>query len=128
VSAWLSEAWFDEVRALAGALPARPGLSARIQEQITGGPDGDVACYWELDDGRPRAAAPGTIADADVTVTLSWSDAAAVATGSLDPSVAFMRGRMKVAGSMAVTLALLPAARAPEALELRRQVAAITEF
>jgi SCP-2 sterol transfer family len=127
VSAWLSEAWFAEVRALAGAQPARPGISARIQEQITGGPDGDVSCYWELDDGVATAA-PGTIDDADVTVTLSWSDAAAIATGALDPSVAFMRGRMKVAGSMAVTLALLPAARTPEAVELRRQLAAVTEF
>jgi putative sterol carrier protein len=128
VSAWLSEAWFAEVRALADALPARPGLSARIQEQITGGPDGDVSCYWELDDGITTRAAPGIIDDADVTVSLSWSDAAAIASGTLDPSVAFMRGRMKVVGSMEVTLALLPAARTVEAVGLRRQVAAVTDF
>jgi putative sterol carrier protein len=128
VSAWLSDQWFDEVLALGTSLPERPGLSARIQEQITGGPDGDVSWYYELEDGRPTGAARGTTADADVTLTLSWSDAAAVHTGALDPSVAFMQGRMKVAGSMDVTLALLPAARAPEGLELRRQVAALTEF
>ncbi len=128
MSAWLSEAWFDEVRTLAGSLPPRPGLSARIQEQITGGPDGDISCYWELEDGHPTAAAPGVIDGADVTLTLSWSDAAAIASGALDPSVAFMRGRMKVVGSMEVTLALLPAARAPEAVELRQRVAALTEF
>jgi putative sterol carrier protein len=51
-----------------------------------------------------------------------------VHTGALDPSVAFMQGRMKVVGSMGATIALLPAAREPEGLEWRRQVAAITEF
>ncbi len=128
MSTWLSAEWFDQVLALAAALPERPGLSARIQEQITGGPAGDQSCYWGLVDGRPTTAAPGTVSDADVTLTLSWSDAAAVHTGALDPSVAFMQGRMKVAGSMAVTLALLPVARQPDRLEFRRQIAAITEF
>jgi putative sterol carrier protein len=128
VTTWLSAPWFDQVLELAGSLPERPGLSARVQEQITGGPDGDLSCYWEFEDGRPTAAAVGTSDDADVTWTLSWSDAAAVHTGALDPSVAFMQGRMKVVGSMGATLALLPAAREPEGLEWRRQVAAITEF
>ena len=128
MTTWLSPPWFDQVLDLATTLPDRPGLSARIQEQITGGPDGDLSCYWEVVDGHPTAAALGTIDDADVTLTLSWSDAAAVHTGALDPNVAFMQGRMKVAGSMAVTLALLPAARGPEGLEWRRQVAGFTEF
>lgn len=128
MTTWLSAPWFDEVLGLATALPDRPGLTARIQEQITGGPDGDLSCYWEVEDGHPTAAAVGTIDDADVTLTLSWGDAAAVHTGALDPSVAFMQGRMKVVGSMEMVLALLPAARAPEGLELRRRVAAITDF
>ncbi len=128
MTTWLSPPWFDQVLALAASLPERPGLSARIQEQITGGPDGDLSCYWEVVDGHPTAAAVGVIDDPDVTWTLSWSDAAAVHTGALDPNVAFMQGRMKVVGSMGVTLALLPAAREPEALDWRRQVAALTEF
>jgi putative sterol carrier protein len=128
VTSWLSAEWFDQVLGLASSLPDRPGVTARIQEQFTGGPDGDVSCYWEVEDGRPVAAAAGTIDDADVTLTLSWSDGAAVHAGTLDPSVAFMQGRMKVAGSMGVTLALLPVAREPDGLEWRRQVAAITEF
>ncbi len=125
---WLSEAWFEQARALASGEPVRPGLSARIQQQITGGPDGDVPCYWVLEDGRPTAAAPGTVDSPDVTVTLSWSDAAAIQSGTLDPSVAFMQGRMKVVGSMAVVLALLPVARTPEARDLRARVAATTDF
>jgi putative sterol carrier protein len=48
--------------------------------------------------------------------------------GQLDPNVAFMRGRMKVAGSMGVMLALLPVTNTPEHREWRRRIAEITEF
>ncbi len=125
---WLSDAWFDQARDLAAGLPQRPGLSARIQQVITGGPDGDVSCYWVLSDGLPTSAAVGSLESPDITLTLSWSDAAAIQSGGLDPSVAFMQGRMKVAGSMVVAMDLLPAAREPAGEDLRRQVAAITEF
>ena len=43
-----------------------------------------------------------------MTLSMSWDDAVAMQQGRLDPSVAFMQGRMKVAGSMEVVLALLP--------------------
>ena len=128
MTAWLSPGWFDRVLELATASPARPGPSARVQEQITGGPDGDISCYWEFEDGHLSTAGVGVIDRADVTFTSSWSDAAAVHTGALDPSVAFMQGRMKVAGAMGVALALLPAARGADGQELRRQVAALTDF
>ena len=58
MSSWLTAEWFDQVLALVAARPERPGLSARIQEQITGGPDGDVSCYWELENGRPTGLHP----------------------------------------------------------------------
>lgn len=128
MTAWLSAEWFDRVRALASELPARPGLTARIQQQITGGPDGDLVCHWMLEDGRPMSAALGTLDAPDVTLSLSWSDAAAIQSGALDPGVAFMQGRMKVAGSMAVVMELLPAAREPGGQDLRRRVAELTEF
>ncbi len=99
--------WFDETRALAAELLGPPGLSARIQFEITGGPDGDVSYHCVLEDGRLRSSARGRIADPDVTLTIGWDDAVAIAAGELDPNVAFMQGRMKVAGSMAVMLALL---------------------
>jgi putative sterol carrier protein len=128
VTAWLSQGWFDQVRALATELPARSRCSGRIQLQITGGPDGDVACYWVLEEGRPTSAATGAVDSPDVTLSLSWSDAAAIQAGTLDPSVAFMQGRMKVAGSMGLVLELLPAAREPDRRELHRRVLELTDF
>jgi putative sterol carrier protein len=128
VTNWLSTEWFDRALALASGRPERPGLSARIQQQITGGPEGDVSCYWVLEDGRPTSAAAGTVGPADLTVTMSWAEAAAIQAGSLDPSVAFMQGRMKVAGSMEVTLALLSATRSPECQDLCRRIGELTDL
>ncbi len=125
---WLSEEWFEQARSLASDLPARPGCTGRIQQEITGGPDGDVSCYWVLEEGRPTSAAPGVVAAPDITVTLSWSDAATVQRGGLDPSVAFMRGRMKVAGSMDLLIELLSAWRSSEGGDLRSRIAEVSEF
>ena len=50
-----------------------------------------------------------------MTLTMAWDDAVAMQRGGLDPSVAFMQGRMKVAGSMGVMLALLPVTATPRA-------------
>jgi putative sterol carrier protein len=68
------------------------------------------------------------VAEADVTVSLAWADAVAVEQGGLDPTVAFMQGRLKVGGSMGVMLQLLALAAAPASQELRRAIAEFTEF
>jgi predicted lipid carrier protein YhbT len=128
VSRWLSEEWFDQTRALAADQPVRPGLSARMQYDVTGGPEGDVHYFWVLEDGRLKESALGRIDDPDVTLTAGWADAVAIQTGALDPNVAFMQGKMKVAGSMALMMELLPVTNTPEYLDLRRRIAELTEF
>jgi hypothetical protein len=128
MSRWLSEAWFGERLADADDRPERPGVDGRLQLEVTGGPDGDVAAYWVLADGRPVGGGPGRTDGADVTLTAAWSDAVAMERGELDPNVAYMQGRLKVAGSMGLVLELLPLARTPEDRERRRQAAGLTEF
>lgn len=125
---WLSTEWFDQTRTMAADQPERPGLSARIQYEITGGPEGDVSYFWILEDGRLRSSAAGTVDAPDVTLTIVWDDAAAMQRGDMDPNVAFMQGRMKVAGSMGVMMALLPVTNTPEYQDLRRRIAEVTEF
>jgi len=61
-----------------------------------------------FDDGVPRLVGRGPAGDADVTLTVSTRDAAALRDGSLDPSVAFMRGRMKMSGDFELLLQVLP--------------------
>ncbi len=125
---WLTPEWFDETRAMGSELPGRAGLSARIQFEVTGGPEGDVTCHWVLEDGRPVSSARGASGTPDVTLTMVWDDAEAMQRGDLDPNVAFMQGRMKVAGSMGVMMALLPVTNTPEYQDLRRRIASVTEF
>ena len=52
--------------------------------EITGGPEGNVMCYWAVDEGRLEARAEGTVDGPDVTLTLSWKDAASLCRGDLD--------------------------------------------
>jgi len=127
VSEWLSAEWFDETRDLRRALPPLGDLSARLQVDVTGGPERLVTCHWVLDGGRVVDCGPGGLEDPDVVLTLSWDDALAVHRGDLDPNVAFMQGRLKVAGSMGVMVELLPALRRPEWQEARRRAAATTQ-
>ncbi len=125
---WLTPEWFDETRAMGTDLPGRAGVSARLQFEITGGPDGDVTYHRVLEDGRLESSGVGAVGTPDVTLTMVWGDAVAMQRGDLDPNVAFMQGRMKVAGSMSVMMALLPVANTPEHQDLRRRIASVTEF
>lgn len=125
---WLTPEWFDETRAMGTDLPGRAGLSARIQFEVTGGPEGEVTYHWVLEDGRLVSSGRGAGDTPDATLTTVWDDAVAMQRGDLDPNVAFMQGRMKVAGSMGVMMALLPVINTPEYQDLRRQIASVTEF
>ncbi len=103
---FLSEEW---VAGLVGA-GAAPGATGTVQVVVTGAPDGDGKVHARVDDGVVAEAAVGTRAAPDVTFTVSYPDAAAIAAGDLDPSVAFMQGRMKTAGDPGLVLDLLAGA------------------
>ena len=47
-------------------------------------------------------------APADCTVTVSMDDLVAMTKGELDPTTAFMTGRLKIAGDMSAAMALQP--------------------
>ena len=47
-------------------------------------------------------------APADCTVTVSKDDLVAMTKGELDPTSAFMTGRLKIAGDMSAAMALQP--------------------
>lgn len=51
---------------------------------------------------------------ADLVVTLSKADAAAVGSGELKLDAGFMQGRVKIVGSMGTVMTLLPLLRSPE--------------
>ncbi|MCL4421864.1 MAG: SCP2 sterol-binding domain-containing protein [Actinobacteria bacterium] len=125
---WLTQEWLDKARELAAGQPERPGASARMQYLVSGGPEGDIEYYWILDNGKLVESKLGRLKDADVTLSVTYPDALKVQKGELDASAAFMQGRIKVTGSMAKMMSVLPITSSPEYRELQAQIAAVTDF
>jgi putative sterol carrier protein len=126
---YLSAEWHKEFQRLWNDLiPDRSGASARTQNKITGGPDGDQAYYWVIQDGKLTEATVGESPDSEVTVTTGYIDSVKIQKGELDPNAAFMQGRMKVAGNVAKLMALLPLTNSPEYKQLQEQVREMSGF
>jgi putative sterol carrier protein len=52
--------------------------------------------------------------DGELTLTVAPDDFARLRDGSLDPVVAYMQGRLKIAGDMSALYALLPSIPLPD--------------
>ena len=79
-----------------------------MAQQVHGGPDGDVTVLLTADAGSIRVArVEGADPDPrpDVTIVLSYEDAAALSTGELPAADAIRTGRIKVRGDLSVLAA-----------------------
>lgn len=123
---FLGEDW----AAAAGALAPEglPPCEARVQLVVTGGPARETAVWFVVRGGRLAEAGTGRLEDAEVVFTAAADDARALAQGQLDPSVAMMQGRLKVAGDFGRCLELLPRTRRAEWRSWRDALAARTAF
>jgi hypothetical protein len=94
-----------------GTGPGAPGLT--LQQVVTGGPDGEVAYRVRI---GPDAVelVPGRGPDADVVFTEDWDTAAAIGEGRLSPQAAFVDGRVRVSGNVALVVAAQEALTAVE--------------
>ncbi|MDQ1500651.1 MAG: hypothetical protein QOI86_3991 [Actinomycetota bacterium] len=124
---YLSQEWLDDWRTLSQEQPERPGASVMMQYHVTGGPEGDTDYYWVLDEGRIAEAKLGKHPAPEFTMTLTYEDGAKVEKGELDPSAAFMQGKLKVAGNMAKLMSLMPVTSSPEWKQLAEKMSANTE-
>ena len=93
------------------AVPTRVSVAAesgtfRVDQVVHDAPDGELTVTLVAGGGRLHLerAGPGS-PPANVTVSLSYEDAAALAAGELDPAQALGRGRIKVRGDLAVLVA-----------------------
>jgi hypothetical protein len=118
VARFLSAEWLDAVRAAAPSVG-----DATVACAVTGTPDGEVKLY-----AKGAEIGFGGLDDADVSLTLPYPEAVAIAQGEVAPSVAFMRGRMKTAGNPGKLLDLLAATATPAFREGLERIASATEF
>lgn len=124
--AFLSAPWAARAAALAPESGDAP--DGRVQLVVTGAAGGEAAVSFVVAGGRLTEAGVGRLADAEVTFTTTAAEARALATGELDPSVAVMQGRLKVAGDYGLCLRLLPRTRHPAWRAWRAALGAETEF
>lgn len=124
MSGFPSQVWLDRQREATAGLPARPGASARIQYEVTGGPDGTIVFHTHLDDGRVVVNGLGPDDEPDFTMIIPHEDFAAIATGEGDASVGYMQGRVKVTGNVGRMLSVLPVTSSPDWREAMAGIAA----
>jgi hypothetical protein len=107
---FLSPEWVERQRELLAELPGEAGeggATVRVQHVVTGGPDGDVTYHLAYRGGRVSDGGLGADPDAEVVLTTVHEVAAAIAAGDVEPSVAFMQGRLKTEGPTSRLLPLL---------------------
>ncbi len=105
MSSFLSEEWMSEateaLNAHDGFSTAISGVELSLQFVVTDHPTDDELSYHLVvaDDGA--GLAQGTLDDPDVTVSNDYETATAISKGELNTQMAFMTGKLKVAGNMA---------------------------
>ena len=125
---YLSQEWMDRAKELAADFPETPGASVRMQQVVTGAPDGEVKYYTVIENGKTLEQSLGEDPQADVTLTNSYEDAVKIMKGELDANAAFMQGKVKVTGNMAKMMSLMPLASKPEYKAIGEQLREQTEF
>lgn len=82
----------------------------KMQTAVTAAGGLDKSVKFDFgDDGVVHAAGTdvsGDDNDADCTISVSKDDFISLASGNLDPMMAFMSGKLKVAGDMSVAMGL----------------------
>jgi putative sterol carrier protein len=125
---YLSQEWMDTAKQLAQDFPETPGASVRMQQVITGAPDGEVKYYTVIENGKTTEQTLGEDPNAEVTLTNSYDDAVKIMKGELDANAAFMQGKVKVTGNMAKMMSLMPLTSKPEYKQIQEKLKASTEF
>jgi putative sterol carrier protein len=125
---FLSQEWMERAKELAADFPETPGATVRLQQVVTGGPDGEVKYYRVIENGKTLEQTLGEDPDADVTLSNSYEDAVKVMKGELDANAAFMQGRVKVTGNMAKIMSLIPLTAKPEYREIEEKLRQETEY
>ena len=98
--------WASAAGELWPYVPPAEGAEGTVSLAIAVAPRKEVAWHWRYEGGQAVSGGPGG-GDADLSLTLGAGDGPEVLSGRVEPSVAFMRGRLKTSGSGGLLLAFL---------------------
>lgn len=99
--------WGAGVAELWPYLPPAPGAEGTVRLAVSTAPRREVAFRWRYQNGTVVEGGTSEASEPELTLTLAAADASDVWSGRVEPSVAFMRGRLKAAGDGALLLAFL---------------------
>ena len=118
--------WAAEAGELWSLLPGVPGADGTVTLSVAVAPRKEASVHWRYESGQVVAGGAGAGEAAALTLTTNAADAADLLAGRVDPSVAFMRGRLKAAGEGGLLLGFL-ASTATEGFEAwRSRVGAVS--
>jgi hypothetical protein len=88
-------------------LPEAPGAEGTVSLAVSSAPRREVGFHWRYVDGRAVEGGAGDGGSPELALTLGAADAPDLFSGRVEPSVAFMRGRLKASGDGRLLLAFL---------------------
>lgn len=107
-TAFLSDEWFvdanETLTGHAGFQQAVAGKDLGVQFVVTDGDNGGELKYYMSVVGGAATLAKGELDGADVSVTSNLETMAGIAKGDLNTQMAFMTGKIKVGGNLAVLM------------------------
>jgi hypothetical protein len=119
--------WAAEAGELWSLLPRAPGAEGTVSLAVATAPRKEVSFHWRYEAGRPVGGGQGNGGDPELALSLGVADAPEVLSGRVEPSVAFMRGRLKAAGDGALLLAFLSSTTSPGFQEWRARAADLSD-
>ena len=125
---WLGDDWASGAAGAIGLLPQAPGSSGTVSLAVSEGSGKkrrEAGFHWRYEDGNAIDGAAGVDADADLVLLLAGDDAVEVLSGRVEPSVAFMRGRLKASGDEGLLLRFLRSTTDSKFGAWREKVAAL---
>lgn len=126
MGAWLSSAWVADTKELGAAMPRQEGANGVVQYYVLA--DVERPYYWVIADGQLADAGLGEHPNPDVSITVDVEIARAMQRGELDPTTAFLEGRLEVEGNLDLLVALLPITASPAYRTLEQELARRTDF
>ena len=100
---FLSDEWLGEVESRLNANEtfqnAAKGQSARLLNEVTGAPGGDVKYGFVLEGGKVQLV-KGDLENPEATLTQTYETAVSLSKQEMTGQQAFMQGKMKISGNL----------------------------